>query len=288
MTVEPEQVAQLRVPLVTCQRGVGSGYLVAPRLLLTAAHVVQGEDVAADLAVEVTLPAQGVQRTGRVRWSGADVGLDVALVELEQPVEPLRAPVQWGRLTGRQASVRAEAMGFPRALVEDEHAPSDDAHPDVPDRTLDHVSGQVNPGVGFGSRIDLMLDGTHPLAKAADASPWSGLSGSALFCGRLLVGVVVLDVPRFQSGRLSAVPAGRLLAEPGFAGLLAAHGCAQHWESVELHELFHRPSGQGDSPASLLRADAAVCASAAGPSCWSSSPTGAWRNGPTVGRVWRC
>ena len=261
MSVEPEQVAQLRVPLVSGKHGIGSGYLVAPRLLLTAAHVVQGEDVAADVGVEVTVPAQGVQRIGTVRWCGAAAGLDVALVELEQPVGPLRAPVRWGRLTGRQPSVRAEAMGFPRALVEaqNEHAqPHHRARTDVPYRTVEHVSGQVNPGVGFGSRYDLTLDGTHPLAEVSDASPWSGLSGSALHCGRLLAGVVVLDVPTFQSGRLSAVPAWRLLADPGFAGLLAAHGCAQHWESVELHELLHDPSGQGDSPASLLRADAAV------------------------------
>ena len=75
---------------------------------------------------------------------------------------------------------------------------------------------------------------------ANEPSPWSGLSGAAAFSGDLLIGVVVIDTPRFRSGRLTAVPAWRLLEQPGFAAVLESHGCSLRCESVELLGLFER------------------------------------------------
>jgi hypothetical protein len=247
--LEFNQVAQLTVPLSDGKDRVGSGYLVAERLLLTAAHGV--DELTAHAAVDVWFPAVDAKATGGVLWSGSADGLDAALVELvsvpEGPV-PLRArAVRWGRLTGQRPAVEATAVGFPRALKE-----ADD------ERVPEQVDGTLNPGVAFGERYDLNVAGTHPFAKDADPSPWSGLSGAALVCDDLVSGVVVIDTPNYQAGRLTAVPAARLLANADFVAALREHGCSEHWESVELAPLFERSRSERRSPASLLRADNAV------------------------------
>jgi tetratricopeptide (TPR) repeat protein len=228
---------------------VGSGYLVADRLVLTAGHVVDG--AARGSAIDVKFPAADAAATGVVLWSGSAEGLDAALVELNVPpkgrVRIRVGAVRWGRLTGQRPGVEATAVGFPRALKDTDGM-----------RVPDQVDGAINPGAGFGERYDLNLSGAHPLVAAEDPSPWAGLSGAALYCDALLAGVVVIDTPNFQSGRLTAVPTWRLLANADFATALGRHGCEQQWESVELAALFEHAGGRLDSPASLLRADNAV------------------------------
>ena len=244
-----DRVAQLRVPLPSGKTRVGSGYLVAEQLVLTAGHVV--DEAAADAAVDVKFPAVDATATGAVLWSGSAEGLDAALVELKTAPQGLVrirvGAVRWGRLTGQRPGVKATAVGFPRALRETDGT-----------RVPDQVAGAINPGTGFGERYDLNVSGAHPLADAKDPSPWAGLSGAALYCDDLLAGVVVIDTPNFQSGRLTAVPAWRLLANAEFVTAVGRHGCAHQWVSVELETLFESPRGRLDSPASLLRADTAV------------------------------
>src|SRR4051812_24155709 len=244
-----DRVAQLTVPLTSGKTRIGSGFLLAPRLVLTAAHVVEDAGRPAQ-RLTVRFPAAGGGAvSGSPVWSGTAVGLDAALLRLDTaPAGGLsRRALRWGRLTGQQPGEPATAGGFSRALGEDDGQ-----------RIPDQPAGTVNPGVAFGDRYDLILDGAHPLAQATDPSPWSGLSGAALFSGELLIGVLVLDTPNFSSGRLTGVPVWRLLADPGFTRILTEHGCSTGWESVELADLFARSEGGLDSPAALLRADTAV------------------------------
>jgi tetratricopeptide (TPR) repeat protein len=247
--LEFDRVAQLAVALPGGKARAGSGYLVAERLVLTAGHVVDG--VPTGGRIDVTFPAAEATATGAVLWSGSADGLDAALVELAAaPKGPVRVrvrAVRWGRLTGQRPGVQATGVGFPRALKEADG-----------ERVPDQVQGTINPGVAFGGRYDLNLSGGHPLADTKDPSPWAGLSGAALFCDELLCGVVVIDTPNFRSGRLTAVPMWRLLADAQFVAALGRHGCTQEWESVELAALFEGSRGRLDSPASLLRADTAV------------------------------
>ncbi|MGO9899059.1 MAG: tetratricopeptide repeat protein [Solirubrobacteraceae bacterium] len=244
-----DRVAQLTVALPRGKTRVGSGYLVAERLVLTAAHVVDG--AAGDAAIDVRFPAVAATATGALLWSGSPKGVDAALVELNAaPQGPVRirvSPVRWGRLTGQRPGVKATGVGFPRALKEADGT-----------RVPDQIDGAINPGASFGERYDLNLAGAHPLVDAKEPSPWAGLSGAALYCDELLVGVVVIDTPNFQSGRLTVVPTWRLLTDADFVTELGRHGCAQQWESVELTGLFEHARGRLDSPASLLRADTAV------------------------------
>jgi hypothetical protein len=219
------RVAQLTVPLASGRTGVGSGYLLAERLVLTAGHVVDG---LGDAVIAVEFPAAGATAAGAVLWSGSADGLDAALVELDgTPRGPLRirvSAVRWGRLTGQRPRVEAAAVGFPRALKDSDGT-----------RVPDQVDGAVNPGTGFGERYNVNLSGAHPLADAKDASPWAGA------------------VRRRAVLRWAACwRGGDRHAE------VSVGGCAQRWESVELAGLFERARGRLDSPASLLRADTAV------------------------------
>jgi hypothetical protein len=220
-----DRVGQVAVALASGKTRIGSGFLLAPRLVLTAAHVVEDAGRPAQ-RLTVRFPAAGNGAvSGSPVWSGTAAGLDAALLRLDAAPAGVvsRRALRWGRLTGQQPGVPATAVGFPRALRADDGQ-----------RIPDQPAGTVNPGVAFGARYDLILDGAHPLAQAKDPSPWSGLSGAALFSGELLIGVLVLDTPHFASGRLTSVPVWRLLADPGFTRILTEHGCSPVWESVEL------------------------------------------------------
>src|SRR4051794_19626575 len=163
------RVGQLRVPLADGSEGVGSGLLIGPRLVLTAAHVVEDDGRLCTL-VRMLFPDAGAEVDGTPVWSGTGQGLDAALVALTAPVSGVRSVrARWGRLTGQRPGIEAFAVGFPRALREDDG-----------ERVLDQPAGTVNPGVGLGQRYDLNVAPPHPLAGADDASPWSGLSGAAL------------------------------------------------------------------------------------------------------------
>ncbi|MGI5231724.1 tetratricopeptide repeat protein [Actinoallomurus sp. CA-142502] len=225
----------------------GSGYLIAPRLVLTAAHAVVVDGAPAP-TVMVRFLGDPSTPTGRVAWWRHDDTVDAALVEVTGPAEhvPEAATVRWGRLTGTRGGVRCEATGFPDA----QRGPDDI-------RDTEHLSGTINPGTGAKARrYDVLVD-AWPDSRTR-SSAWAGISGAALFCGEdaLLTGVLVADPPEFGSRRLTAVPVARFLDDPGFVALVGE----QTTESVELAPLFEPPTvvGGSRSPAYLLAADAEV------------------------------
>ncbi|MFF0518418.1 tetratricopeptide repeat protein [Actinomadura nitritigenes] len=225
---------------------LGSGYLIARRLVLTAAHaVLAGGAPAATIMVRFlgdrgTLP-------GRVAWWRCDETVDAAVVEIDDPDgrAPDAAPVSWGRLTGARGAVRCEAIGFPDALRGPDEV-----------RDSEHLTGVVNPGTrAKARRHDVLVDGRPE--SAASGSAWAGISGAALFCGDLLTGVIVADPAAFGGRRLTAVPVAEFLNDAGFTALVGDH----HADSVELSGLFEpagTPGPATPSPAYLLRADAEI------------------------------
>ncbi|MFF0248995.1 tetratricopeptide repeat protein [Streptosporangium sandarakinum] len=236
-----------RVVGVTRPGGRGSGYVVAPRLVLTSAHVAGP----AGTAVRVFHPGRAGSYGGAVVWAGTPGGRDdAALVAVDDPAwePPAGGVVRWGRTVTYRPGIRCESWGLP-SFAQRGDRPAE----------LWQPAGTLNPGDRYvGDRYVMTPDGPPPEAAGDGASPWEGMSGAALACDDLLAGVITADPARLAHARLEAVPAYVLLADPGFRRVLAAHtGRAdQALEPIEYQHLAEpaEPAGaQAASPAALLQ-----------------------------------
>ncbi|WP_017573780.1 S1 family peptidase, partial [Nocardiopsis halotolerans] len=223
--------------------GAGSGYVIAPRLVLTSAHVVPevGGAVTFFTATDDTV------YTGRVAWRGVPHGRDdAALVEVTDPA--WLAPsvrVRWGRLVTHAPGTPCHTWGYPDLAQQPGHAVE-----------TSQPAGVINPGNHFVGNHHVMDITAHPPQWKGQGSPWGGLSGAALVCADLVVGVVAADPAHSDHARLEAVPAYVLHHDPAFRTVLEEHGASQVLEPVELTDLAHRPPNHRRplSPASLLEA----------------------------------
>lgn len=240
-----------RLTGVTGAGGPGSGYVVAPRLVLTSAHVVgqRGAEVV------VFRPGRAGRYVGRVVWCGTPGGRDdAALVAIDDPNwTPVDGVVRWGKSVTYRPGLRCECWGVPDVMQRPGH-PVDTAQ----------LTGTLNPGDGMVSdRYPIRLEG-HPPATGEDGrSPWGGLSGAGMFCHDLLVGVIAADPAPFRHSVLEAVPAYVLHHDLEFRAVLATHAPATVIEAMELTELASpepapHPQGAVVSPAELLTARRAV------------------------------
>ena len=231
--------------------GAGSGYLIAPRLVLTSAHVV-GEHTT---EVTVIQPGRPGVYTASVAWCGRGDGTtDAALVQIEDPAwePPSMRPVNWGRTVTHQPGIACRTWGLPD-FAQQQGKAADTAQP----------TGTLNPGDGYGHRHILHLT-EHP-PTALGESPWKGISGAALYCGALLTGVVATDPDHRGHAALGVVPAYVLLAQPGFREVVQRHcgAAGLEWAPVELQALADdqsptRAATAAGTPATLLTARRAV------------------------------
>ncbi|WP_370134994.1 tetratricopeptide repeat protein [Streptacidiphilus sp. EB103A] len=259
---------QIRVSLAGLDgRGFGSGYLVAPRLVLTAAHVLDDMDTTAPGAVTVCRPdTSGQEFTATVRWQRQDESVDAALIEVREgqdwPVPQsltdvlTRPPQRYGLLIGTRTHP-VTLTGFPR-LQKD---------PDSGRRLDEQVTGSITPGTGsLDNRYEILSTDPLPAADTAPNHPsgWSGISGAAVLAGNslgedLLCAVVRRDRRASGGTRLTATPAALLLADDDFRTVVTEHSV---WEPVleplEPANLLTPVAAARDldSPAALLRADA--------------------------------
>jgi hypothetical protein len=205
-TVKPDQAGVERA-------GIGSGYLVAAGWVLTAAHVVDGAtSVRAWVDPPSTLTVEGeasVDPTGILRLRGADW----ALVPLRGNVAPDGfAPAVFGRLDRDSIeAVPTVAMGLPWYRLRDTPLVPGIAKPAASAARLREVlaaGGHIIPAGGGKTGVLTMIVTGAPDAATQSAeedpttgvrtaetsqkrSVWEGMSGSAVWAGRILIGIVV-------------------------------------------------------------------------------------------------
>lgn len=240
-----------RLTGVTGAGGPGSGYVVAPRLVLTSAHVVGHLGA----KVEVFRPGRKGIYVGRVVWCGVPGGRDdAALVAIDDSNwTPVAGVVKWGQTITHRPGLRCECWGVPD-VMQRPGSPVDTAQP----------TGTLNPGDRMATdRYSIRLDGRPPATRKDGRSPWGGLSGAGLFCHDLLIGVIASDSRPFRHSVLEAVPAYVLHHDREFRKVLASHTPVTVIEAAELAELASpepapHPQGATVSPAELLTARRAV------------------------------
>ncbi|MFL1379768.1 tetratricopeptide repeat protein [Nocardiopsis protaetiae] len=228
-----------RIVHLTHPGGRGSGYVIAPGLVLTSAHVVPDGPGA---EVKVFSLADLRTHTGTVAWRGTPDGRDdAALVEVPS-ARLVETPIRWGRIVTNVPGTGCQAWGFPDVAQRGGQA-IETAQP----------AGTINPGNRYlGDRYTMDIT-AHPPRWEGRGSPWAGLSGAALVCDDLVVGVVATDPAHSAHASIEAVPAYVLHRDPGFRDVLDRHSALGPLEAVELRDahLHERPTR---SPAGLLRA----------------------------------
>ncbi|MFD8997774.1 hypothetical protein, partial [Streptomyces abikoensis] len=243
--------------------GLGSGYVIAPGLVLTSAHVVP----TVGGAVTFFRPGKDGQYAATVAWRGTPGGRDDAALlrfdeghpDMEGAPRPV-APVRWGRLVTHRPATGCETWGLP-AVVQREHQAVEILHEQG---TVNRADRSVNNR--YLMRLaERVVPCTDPSGRAI--SPWAGLSGAAMFCDGLLTGVICTDFSGFAHTRLEVAPAYVLLGDDGFRRVLAEHGVGTVLEPAEWARLSSPSPRAGErrapralpaSPAALLEARHAV------------------------------
>ncbi|WP_199520489.1 tetratricopeptide repeat protein, partial [Kitasatospora sp. MBT63] len=239
----------------------GTGYLIGPRLVLTSRHVVRALEEWLSVRVGHPVLSTELHRRGvRVCWPTSrdhvPDTVDVALLWLDEPVDVGGSPpVRWGRPAGA-ALLSYEGLGFP-SFADDGGEPQ-----------VEHLRGDLPPAgtsrTGGGWVLDTPIWPEHRRGRNG-ASPWAGVSGSAVFCEGRLVGVVTEADPALGQRRLHAQPVHPLFGIPRFADLLSRHGDRRilpDLESVEARKgPVHWPVLEGRLPPepSAFQPRTAVC-----------------------------
>ena len=200
-----------RVAQIVVDRGAGtnsfrgSGYLVAPGLVLTAAHVL-----AEASAVRVRLDVgQATEVDVQAGYWWADPrghhGTDLAAVMIPADVMAGRDvdPAPFGRISDCTAVLAVQALGFPLFKLRGSAASTDE--PEV-FRDLDQVTGHAPVAANRRQgTLAVNLDDPPPaVPERAGLSPWEGMSGAAVWTDGRIIGVVAEHHPSEGTGRLTA------------------------------------------------------------------------------------
>lgn len=209
--MDPRRLALIRGGTTDTYHSVGSGYLIAPRLVLTARHVLVNRATGEpwpEIRVRVGHPcgSEAPRFRAELLWHHPE-GLDIALVRVERAAD-VGGSVRWGRPVGR-APLRYEGLGFPRATAGSTRDP-------------EHLRGVLPPLSGSGQYY-VLDQGPAPALGVDGEKAWGGASGTAVFCDDHLVGVVVHDDRPFENRRLRAIPARAFAEDSGFAAHLAGY-----------------------------------------------------------------
>jgi type IV secretion system protein VirD4 len=192
----------------------GTGYLIAPRLVLTARHTVtHGQDAPGRIRV------RQLSRTGDADWlnveeviTSAGPGLDLALLLLDEdaPGVPDDPGVAAG-IVDLATPLPFQACGFPKAHREGEERGDETARGNI---RLDSGSRSATVPLDVTPAVPSAGRGAGSAPGEQRKSGWSGLSGAAVLGpGGLLVGLAVADHLKFEADRLEMIPVEALLSD---------------------------------------------------------------------------
>ncbi|MFC5723723.1 NACHT domain-containing protein [Streptomyces gamaensis] len=231
------QAVENRVVAVLAGRQ-GSGVLLTPHLVLTSAHVVEG-----DGEIWASAPGRDWPEPCELLWADRTGHCDSALLRTQGPLLPTsELPLlRWGSCEGWQPLPGCQVLGFPHV----QRYGADDLEAAQLPGTLTPVSGRLR------SRYVLRLD-HHPPRARDTGSPWAGLSGGPLFAGPVLVGIAAEDSEAWQHSAITAVPLSKILFHGGLITLLERHWLPGRPPVMETVSSLHPE----DSPYEALYAQA--------------------------------
>jgi hypothetical protein len=203
-----------RVVELDWEGGYGSGYIVAPGVVLTARHVLAGEhESLPPIGRKCRVRALGENpQQQRPDWGDAelvwpgDATLDVAVLHMSRRDLGPKLPRAGRPRPGAVEQIACKTVGFPLATAQKTKV----------DETY-HLVAKINTG----SRVeagDLWLDVTSQPPKRPES--WPGLSGAALFAGQVLVGVVRGYPGEFDGRVLYATPIAAVADDAAFCAAL--------------------------------------------------------------------
>ncbi|MFD0657406.1 serine protease [Thermocatellispora tengchongensis] len=217
MSAQPDRVVEILLDLTEpdgrTRKGYGTGYRITTGLVLTSAHLFGRAGRAAGCAV---------RGFGGARTASAALVLDLrdeadlAVLRLADTHGwPRVAPVRFGVLPP-EGGVRFALIGWPRA------AESASVRDSV------ELTGTIAAGANIKSgRLKLYIQGPTPRFTGTHASPWSGISGAAVFAHTALVGVVREHLVSLGVDQLDAEPLEALTDSPAFRDLLTAENATR-------------------------------------------------------------
>ena len=206
-----------------------TGHVIGDRLVLTAWHSTAGRTVDDGAALQVRVFDQdgcSAWAAARRIWPttvpdlGTRPGSDVALLEVTDPdwVPPTGLePVRFGRIATSEPLV-CRAVAFPRAEM----------RPDT-ERGTKGIEGRTEPHTALGQGL-LAFHVTNSVPRGEDE--WSGGSGAALYCGEVIIGVLVVDQDGYGGTQLRAADLAVLADHSDFAEALRAAGVQARFEPV--------------------------------------------------------
>ncbi|MCP4407994.1 MAG: hypothetical protein GY807_09605 [Gammaproteobacteria bacterium] len=221
---------------------IATGYPIAKNRILTARHALY-PDGQQPHSIEVrwchlTGSARSWRPATFVEWDGSDE-FDVALIECEFPEKVDRLGiVSEGKLSNKMHWCSA---GFARAGERDD--------------------GECR-SVGMKGEVFSMADSEPEFELGAKYEvshdeQWKGASGSPVFVGDKIIGVIVSCPENFDARRLRATPLWKLLQEPGFCEAIGYGKRKERlaWARRELTSILKRSTEATEKLADRLRLD---------------------------------
>ena len=183
----------------------GSGYLVAPGVVLTGAHVVAAAS-AVRVRLDVGQPAE-VDVQAEEWWADPEGnnGTDLAVVMIPADATAGREveSARFGRISDATIVLTVQAFGYP--LFKLRASRDDQGGPGV-FRDLEQVTGHAPTAANRRQGIlAIYLDDPPPAApEPGTPSPWAGMSGAAVWAAGRIIAVVAEHHPSEGGGRLTA------------------------------------------------------------------------------------